>query len=304
MSVLLAFLTSSVSSAEEPRYGWQIAVPEAAGFVAGGAVDEWQLPGMSIGTMGAGMVAGPTVHWAHGRVIPGVLSVVGWTFVPPTSAVGGIMVECVASDLDNGCATQGARVGTLTGAAAMALADTLLLPKMKRSKRFDRTSGVADGYGTQILAVDAAGLAFGVYIGARRMEETDDPFDLVTGVGVGMYTVGFFVPPLVHAFHRNWEGVGADIALRWLGPPMATLPGIMGWCSATGGSEDCIANGALAGLAISSLVVSSFDAQVLAREKRQMPMVTPTASLRPPIEVLPRMSVTPDGASAGVAVLF
>jgi hypothetical protein len=300
--LLLPVLSSLVARAEPtPYYGWQIAIPDAAGLAVGAAADRGHFPGMSLGTMGAGVVAGPTVHWAHGRVWPGLVSVAGWAIVPPISGVGGIFFDCLASDIDTACAREGDRVGTFVGASGMLLVDALLLPNIGADAT-QRPSGVAEGYGWQILAVDAAGLALGVAIGATSMEASGDPIDAAAGVGIGMYTVGFFVPPIVHALHRNWSSAAIDVGVRWLVAPIATLPGIAAWCSATGGAESCIERGALAGLAISGFVVSSFDAQVLARDKEKPG--TPTASLRPELRVIPSLSIRRDGSSGGVTVLF
>ncbi len=298
--LLLPVLASFVARAE-PYYGWQIVVPDAAGFAVGAAADRGHLPGMSIGTIAVGVVAGPTVHWAHGRVAPGVLSVVGWSFVPPVSGIGALLVNCIATEAADECARQGDRGGTLLGAGGMVLLDSLVLPSIDRD-RPHRPSGLVDGYGWQILAVDGAGFALGVYVGTLTMEDSGDPLDGALGIGAGMYAVGLFVPPIVHAVHGGWSTAGADIALRWLGPPLATVPGMMAWCSATGGAEGCVERGLLAGLAISSLVVSSFDAQVLARSKLEVPVET--TSLRPQAEFLPQFSVRREGVSAGIAVLF
>jgi hypothetical protein len=303
MGLLVPFLLASVARAE-PHYGWQIAAPDAAGFAAGAAVGRGHLPGMSIGTMATGIVVGPTVHWAHGRVGPGAVSLVGWTFLPIATGLAGALVDCIATDIENGCATRGDRAGTLAGAVGMVAIDSLVLPAM-RVERSVRPSGLVEGYGWQILGVDAAGLALGVYVGVIAMDDTDHTdatLDFATGVGVGMYAVGLVVPPVVHAVHGNWESAGTDLAIRWLGPPIAIVPGMMAWCSATGGTEHCVERGVLAGLAISSLIVSSFDAQVLART--EVEPGTPTASLRPRPVVVPRLSVGRDGASAGLSVLY
>jgi hypothetical protein len=296
-------LASLVARADPmpPTYAWQIAVPEAAGFAVGGVVDRGGMPGFTLGTIGVGVVAGPSVHWAHGRVWPGVASVAGWVLVPSFTGVGGLILDCLAYDLDTGCATDGARIGTLVGAGGMVLFDSLALASIGNDEAV-RPSGITHGYGWQIVAVDAAGLALGAAVGAAAMEESGDPFDAVAGVGVGMYTVGFFVPPVVHALHRNWPAAAGDVGARWLVAPCAVLPGIASWCSATGGDERCIERGALAGLAIAGFVVASFDAQVLARD--EVEPTTPTASLRPEPLVIPNVSIARDHTTAGFAVLF
>ena len=302
MWFLVALFAEAVAS-DEPHYGWQIAAPEAAGFGVGALVDDGRLPGMSIGTIATGAVAGPTVHWAHGRVGTGALSLFGWALVPPMAGLSGAVLNCLATEIDDGCGTRGDRAGTLAGAVGMVFVDSLVLPM--RPERTVRRSGVVDGYGEQILAVDAAGLALGVYVGVVAMDDGDDvepALEFATGVGAGMYTVGLFVPPIVHAIHGGWSSAGIDIAVRWLGPPLMVVPGMIAWCSATGGTEQCAERGALAGLAVSGFIVSSFDAQVLARDKVRP--TTPSASLRPQPEIVPRLSVGRDGGMAGFAVLF
>jgi len=48
---------------------------------------------------------------------------------------------------------------------------------------------------------------------------------------------------------------------------MAALPGLLGYCSCTGGVDDCTSTGAQFGLVAGLLAVDLFDALVMAREE-------------------------------------
>jgi hypothetical protein len=82
------------------------------------------------------------------------------------------------------------------------------------------------------------------------------------------YAVGFFGGPIVHFSHAKW-GIGfASFGARALGGPLlGALPGLIGYCAATGGVDDCAATGASWGLLGGLVAVDLFDGLVLARER-------------------------------------
>ena len=67
-------------------------------------------------------LTGPIIHWAHGRAIPGVISLFGWASIPPSAVTVGVVV--VLGNIYNAAAGIAAFIGIATvGASVMTAVD-------------------------------------------------------------------------------------------------------------------------------------------------------------------------------------
>ena len=82
----------------------------------------------------------------------------------------------------------------------------------------------------------------------------------------------------------EWLNAFGSLGLRSLVGPMGALPGVMGYCSASGGVEGCAGSGALFGLVGGLLAVDLFDALVLAHSDAD---VTGTSRFTPSVSAGP-----------------
>ena len=78
------------------------------------------------------------------------------------------------------------------------------------------------------------------------------------------YLVGLVGGPTVHFVHGNWGTGFISLGARALIGPLGVVPGIAGYCAATGGVKNCSEDGALYGLVGGLVAVDLFDALVLA----------------------------------------
>lgn len=139
------------------------------------------------------------------------------------------------------------------------------------------------GYGGQIVAVDAAGIAMLLGAGAAESGE----------IAVAGLAVMAFGPGLVHASHGRGDAALASMVMR----PAVTIAGMyiganMEDCSE--GSDFCGFAGAFFGGLIAYGATAAFDAAYLAREKH---------TTRPRAWT-PQMSATSRGVNLGVAGSF
>jgi hypothetical protein len=275
-------LAVASASAAEPEplppastwYGWQTLAIDAASLVLGGAIAATAdvaiepLNIVAATWFGAGATFTPAVHYAHDNWPVG-LSAFGLRVVaPPVIGLVGWLGACTGhGEFDSECAQDGWGVGSLVGLSGAALVDGLLLAR----ERPQRTppGRPTHWYGWQLLVLDVLGYGGGAVLAARnpRTDDGDEIHPALPTWAVG-YTVTVIGAPIVHFAHAR-VGIGfASLGLRLLAAPLiGVLPGLWGYCAATGGGDDdCAAHGAQWGLLGGSLAVGLFDALVLAHE--------------------------------------
>lgn len=247
----------------------------------------------------------PAVHFAHHNPA-------GWAslgmrmFVPPLTSAIGALSTCMANIEDDGsgfeddCEDNGLTGGMIIGTAGVAMFDTFLLART----RYTEPDAPQRWYGWQTLIVDAGGLAIGAWIGASEREPNEDgeiPSHTI-GVGAGMYTVGFLGAPFVHVAHGRGLRALGDFALRGLGVPLIILPGVLGWCAATAGSDEgaCTETGVEVGLIGGSVAAAMIDAFVLGWEDEPAPPTTGP----PGISWFPSFELRPNGGSVTLNATF
>lgn len=120
-------------------YGWQMLAIDLVGFGGGAVVaarnrrtDEGEEihPALGLWAVGytVGSIGGPTIHFAHGRVGIGFLSLGLRALAGPLLGVlPGLAGYCAATAGADDCAAHGAQWGLLGGAVAMSLFDALVL---------------------------------------------------------------------------------------------------------------------------------------------------------------------------------
>jgi hypothetical protein len=146
-------------------------------------------------------------------------------------------------------------------------------PRVKRDEHW---------YGWKLLVLDGAALALGAYVAAKPPRaESGEKIDPEVALWVPDYVGGLFGGPIIHALEGEWLSALGSLGLRSLVGPMGALPGVMGYCSASGGVRGCASSGALFGLVGGLLAVDLFDALVLAHSdadvteaSRFMPIVS------------------------------
>jgi hypothetical protein len=227
--------------------------PDAAGMVA--AV--WY---------GGGAIGAPAVHYAHGEGGVGAASFGLRLLMPLLSGFVGWIAACTSnSDFDSDCARSGWGAGTLVGLAGTAAFDAGLLA-WDRPER-GRPKPEREWYGWQLLALDAAGIGLGVaFAGSEPRTEQGKRLHPALATWVGGYTIGFFGGPIVHFAHGRIGTGFASFGARAVLGPLGALPGVLGYCGATGGVSGCGETGAFWGLLGGLLAVDVFDAFVLAHE--------------------------------------
>lgn len=123
---------------EREWYGWQLLFLDGAAIAAGAAFaqsdpetkdGEPLHPAAATWAMGytVGLLAGPIVHFTHGRLGTGFASFGARALVGPMFALPGFIGYCAATAGVRGCASTGAQWGLLGGLVAVDVFDALVL---------------------------------------------------------------------------------------------------------------------------------------------------------------------------------
>jgi len=272
-------------------YGWQTLTVDAAALALGAAIAasadvELEPANVVAATWyGVGAVAAPAVHHAHDNWPIGLSDFGLRALAPPVIGFFGWITACTANrDFESECAASGWGVGSLIGLSGVALIDGLVLarPRTAVDERASRTSW----YGWQMLAIDLVGYGLGAAtVSGKRTDEGAEIHPALGAWAIG-YTVGVIGAPIVHFAHGKVGFGFLSLGLRALAAPLlGVLPGLAGYCAATGGASDCAEHGAQWGLLGGSLAVGLFDALVLAHEPADdddaAARYAPTASIGP-----------------------
>jgi hypothetical protein len=205
------------------------------------------------------------VHYAHGNDAGALASFGVRLLFPPLTATIGLLENCLKdSNFKNHCTDPGLIGGSLVGLAGVAAADALLFAREDFGRDW---KGRGIRYGWQIMTVDAigygAGIAFAFTHPRTRAGKTIHPALAVWTFG---YSIGVIGAPIVHFVHGEVGTGFGSFGLRLLAGPAGALPGLIGYCAASGGAKDCVAQGAQWGLLGGAIAASLLDAFVLARE--------------------------------------
>jgi hypothetical protein len=213
---------------------------------------------------GLGAVAAPAVHYAHGNAGIGGASLGMRLFIPPLVSLFGFVGVCTSrGEFEADCRQDGLTGGALVGMLGVAALDAAVFadprPRVKREEHW---------YGWKLLTLDGAALLAGAYVAANPPRaDNGERLDRQTALWVPPYLIGLFGGPIIHATHGQWLRALGSFGLRGVVGPMAALPGLLGYCSTTGGVDDCTSTGAQFGLVAGLLAVDLFDALVMAREE-------------------------------------
>lgn len=253
-------------------YGWQLLVADGAGIALGVGATQWASfdeaskppdAGLVGGVWyGVGAVAAPTIHYAHSRVGPGAASFGIRTLTPPIAGTLGMAANCLGQEFSDGCASHGFVVGSLVGLVGASAVDVAFLS----SPVPEDTPPRRHWYGWQLLVMDGAAFASGAYLAINGRDANGRRPHAALSLWVPGYVVGFFGGPIVHFAHGQWGRGFASFGVRAGVGPLFALPGLMGYCSATGGTDGCTRTGALWGVTGGMLAAGLFDAFVFANE--------------------------------------
>jgi len=143
------------------------------------------------------------------------------------------------------------------------------------------------------LVIDGAALAASLAftLGRDHPDRTDDAARMLAFP----YLVGFLVSPWVHAFHGRVGVAFGSLALRALAPALGVVPGMAGYCAASGSETRCTKEGALWGIFGGTLLIAAIDIGTMSFEHVSPNEEAQTASIMP--FVMPMN----DGAIAGLA---
>lgn len=244
-----------------PWYGWQLLVADGAALglgllaaSAGGAEGRQRTGDWAAATWGLGMVGSIAVHAGNRRPPAAVAAVPIRLTVPLLGGLLGMGGTCLALQ-EARCARDGARWGFWAGLGGAALLDAAVL-----GTPFTRTT--AHGwYGTTTLVVDLGGLALGgLVLGSEEIEGSEK----VLAAAAMHYTVSLLGAPWVHVARGHGLRALGSFGMRGIGAPAGTLFGLLGYCSATGGAEGCIGDGAAYGFLGGSLLAAAVDIGFLA----------------------------------------
>lgn len=251
-------------------YGWQLFVVDATGIATGLVVSDLAefSPGTRPSTLGlvsgvwygVGGVGAPAVHWAHRETGQGFASLGLRTLVPPVVGSIGALGRCLGDSFDSGCASSGFAGGVVVGLAGTAIVDATVLGYERRPEPAKRE----EWYGWQMLSVDGAALASGLVVATSVRDPDGNLPHPALALWAPAYLFGLIGGPVVHFVHGNVGRGFASFGLRALVGPLGVLPGLMGYCAATGGESGCARAGALWGLTSGLAVVSAVDAFLLA----------------------------------------
>jgi hypothetical protein len=263
------------ASLEPEWYGWQTltvdGVALAGGIAAAAALDfppreRPSAPGVVAASWyGLGALAAPAVHYAHGRMGVGIGDFGVRLVLPPTTGFVAWLTLCtVRGRFDRDCARTGWVAGSFAGLAGAAALDAAFFAWRKPGTDAEPTRS---WYGWQMLALDAGAVGFGASLALSnpRTNDGDKIHPALPTWALG-FTLGLLTGPIVHFAHGRW-GIGfVSLGARALIGPLGAVPGLVGYCAATGGVHDCAAVGAQWGLLGGLVAVSLFDALVLAYE--------------------------------------
>jgi hypothetical protein len=277
--VMSLFVSAQVMAEEEPRLGadsyrlqlWALDGAAVAAGLAIALLDETERPTPMVfaasAAYGFGAAAGPAVHWANGWRGMGFASLGVRLLLPPIASLVGVVGSCLAQAYNRHCGSEGARFGFAAGVVGASAIDGLLFSN-ERGTPSERGSW----YGWQIALLDLAGIGLGVYTLVTPNEpRTDDPetpedesqrtteVTPLGNVGLGMWIVGMFGPPLAHLVNGEPKHALIDLGVRWVAVPVGMVVGLMSYCAATGARNGCQNEGAFAGLLGGSVVVAAFD---------------------------------------------
>jgi len=256
----------------DPDYGEQTMAANGLALAAGLLVaysDVWRSAehdpprlGVAVATTYfVGAVGAPAVHFARGRFKAGANDLLLRFSLPPMVSLLGML-----AGLKDDQVGRGAMVGMAVGVGATWLIDAFALAEGEKG-----ATAVARPperwYGWQVAMLDGLGVAFGLALAATepRTGITRD-WGPLARAAAGFYTVGFFLPPLVHFVHgRPARALGAWAA-RGLIAPVTLLLGMGGYCAATGGARGCVGVGASAGFLAGMAAAAVFDIAGLAWE--------------------------------------
>lgn len=280
-------------------YGYQVLLVDAAALGAGLAVgsanegNDWQQRGDVIATTwGLGMVGAFAVHAAHENPALGLAGMASRLLLPPMGAVLGVGVQCIAVGGERPCSAAGGRGGFVAGMLGAIALDSLAFARAEPEAPLPPSADRRIWYGYQTLVIDGAALAAGLAftIGREHPDRSDDAARML----VFPYLVGFLVSPWVHAVHGRVGVAFGSFALRALVPALGALPGMAGYCAASGSETRCSKEGALWGIFGGALLMSAIDIGTMSFE-HVSPAELEEASVTPfllPVE---------HGALAGIA---
>jgi hypothetical protein len=293
-------------------YGWQTLAVDGAALATGLALASSPLRtrsadhrpsyfGVVAATLYLGTaVAAPPVHFAHRQVSIGMGDLGARLTLPPLGALAGMLVSCLATydskrdRSDSECASNGAIGGSLVGSVAAAGLDAFSLARDRPDLSSVRRE---TWFGWQILLADAAGLGLGVAFANGEVRSGKSNAGPMLRTAVGMYTVGFFVPPLIHFFHGQFARGLGDWAARALLTPLGMVVGLVGYCAATGGADGCTDVGVESGFLAATTGMALFDATALA----WAPVTDPSPPTGAPV---PTVMPVRSGAIFGLAAAF
>lgn len=216
-------------------------------------------------TLGIGLLAGPTIHWAYGHGIHGGLSAGLRALLPLLTGSFALIGLCMPNTAAEDCARKGMAYGTAVGTIVAAGADALLITSLSQKSVDDPTQW----YGWQTLLVDASGAGFGLFMFANANEHGVSDDGLITfpmTQWLGIWLIGTLGAPIVHMVNGEWVSGGVSLVLRALASPALSLGGMTAYCAALAGEDGCVGAGFSWGLMGGALFVAALDALVLARK--------------------------------------
>lgn len=279
-------------------YGYELLLMDA-GALAGGMLvgafndgsDRQQAGDVIASTWGFGMIGSMAVHSAHDNAALGLAGVGMRLLLPPVMAVLGVAGQCVGTAGDDDCTAQGGRGGFVLGMMGATLIDSLAFGRTV-PERVGEPKDERVWYGYKTLVVDGAALAgsLAFTLGRKHPDRGSNGARMLAFP----YMVGFLVSPWVHAFHGRVGTAFGSLALRALAPALGTVPGIAGYCAASGTEKRCTKEGALWGLFGGTLLVAAIDIGAMSRE-------TVPKSEAATAVVVPFLAPLDDGMIAGLS---
>jgi hypothetical protein len=277
-------------------YGYELLLMDAAALGGGVLVgtfndgsDRQRAGDVIASTWGFGMIGSMAVHSAHDNAALGLAGVGMRLLLPPVMAVLGVAGQCVGTAGDDDCTAQGGRGGFVIGMLGATLIDSLAfgrtIPERVGAPKDERV-----WYGYKTLVIDGAALAssLALTVGRDHPDRTDDGARMLAFP----YLVGFVVSPWVHAFHGRVGTAFGSLALRALAPALGVVPGIAGYCAASGSETRCTKEGAVWGLFGGTLLVAAIDIGALSYETVE--------SAKSATLIVPFLAPNGDGLVAGL----
>jgi hypothetical protein len=246
-------------------YGWQILATDASALALGlgiaaasGDHGNRRFANAVGSAWGLGMLGSLSVHAAHESSGAGLAGMGYRLMVPPVVSIVGLGFGCLLSGIADDCASDSARWSFAAGALATSALDIGLLARERRPAE------PREWYGWQTLVIDGAALTAGVIVTVRRDEP--DRRKRIAGLAVLPYVTGLLISPWVHAFHGRWGTALGSLALRAFAPALGVLAGLGGYCAASGGADECTADGAIYGLLAGTVLTATIDIGLMSHE--------------------------------------